>query len=92
MFSCVKCLKNLLFTCHVMSYIIYMCSHVMIHMSCNELHESYVQGTMRDIIIIVIAWVARVIWRHKLTLRSGCGLETRLVYCHKSLAPCNNYY
>ena len=23
-----------------MSYIIYMCSHVMIHMSCNELHES----------------------------------------------------
>ena len=45
-----------------MSYIIYMLSHVMIHMSCNELHESCT-GTMMSTnhvgYIIVIAWVAR---------------------------------
>ena len=75
-----------------MSYIIYMCSHVMIHMSCNELHESTMLSTNQVGYIIVIALVARDLWHCKPTLPSGCALGTRLVYCHKSLAPCNNYY
>ena len=71
-----------------MSYIIYMRSHVVVYMSCNELYELYVQATMMSTnqvgYIIVIAWVARDLWP---TLPSGCTLGTQLVYCHKSLAP-----
>ena len=73
-------------------------SHVMIYMSCNELHGLYVhvQATMMSTnqvgCKIVIVWVARDLWQRKPTLPSGCALGTRLVYCYKFLVPCNNCY
>ena len=40
----------------------------------------------------VIAQVARDLWQCKPTLSLGYALGFGLVYCHKSLALCYNYY
>ena len=58
-------------------------------------YMNHVQGTMLSTnqvgYIIVIAWGQGFMAVNQPS-PEGTALGTRLVYCHKSLAPCNNYY
>ena len=89
--------KNGVFMCRVSHYHVkFVGSMILIYG--NELHGLYVhvQATMMSTsqvgCKIVIVCVARDLRQRKPALPSGCTLETRLVYCHKFLAPCNNCY